>query len=205
MAPISVIRIADTAPHCGSTYSGLDRAFSRQNQETRSGTSRCTLSLVEVQMKRLLFCITALALWSPVLLRSQSTDTRNSSSSKEKLIGAWHLVSMEEPGTDGKLRHVTNRTGQLIYTRDGHVSVQIMFPLSESGVSNDYVRNGYEASFGSYDVNETAHTVTHHVQASVTHGLVGKGLTRRVRFSNGELIIESTRPDEHWSVTWQHE
>jgi len=49
-------------------------------------------------MTRLLFCITALALWTPVLLRSQSTDTRNSSSPREKLIGAWQLVSMEEPG-----------------------------------------------------------------------------------------------------------
>jgi hypothetical protein len=27
-------------------------------------------------------------------------------------------------------------------------------------LSNDYVLNGYEASFGSYDVNEKAHTVT---------------------------------------------
>jgi len=129
-------------------------------------------------MTRLLFCITALALWTPVLLRSQSTDTRNSSSPREKLIGAWQLVSMEEPGPDGKLRHITHRTGQLIYTRDGRMSVQIMYPPSESSVSNDYVRNGYEASFGSYSVDGSAHTVTHHVQASVTRGLVGKDLTR---------------------------
>jgi hypothetical protein len=201
----------DTYPDCEPRaamwehYSGQDQAISRQDQETRSGTSPCTLSLVEVEMRRLLFCITALALWTPALLRSQSTDTRNSSTPKEKLIGAWHLVSMEEPGSDGKLRHITNRTGQLIHTRDGHMSVQIMYPPSESSVSNDYVRNGYEASFGSYSVDESAHTVTHHVQASVTHGLVGKDLTRRIQFSNGQLIIESTRPDEHWSVTWRHE
>ena len=156
-------------------------------------------------MRRLLFCITALVLWTPALLRSQSTDTQPSSSPREKLIGAWQLVSMEEPGPDGKLRHITDRTGQLIYTRDGHISVQIMYPPSESAVSNDYVRNGYEASFGSYDINESAQTVTHHVQASITHGLVGKDLTRRIRLSNGQLIVESTRPDEHWSVTWRHE
>jgi len=92
----------------------------------------------------------------------------------------------------------------LIYTRDGHMSVQLMLPKSESGVSNDYVQNGYEASFGSYEVNEEAHTVTHHVEGSITHGLVGKDLTRVYQFSDGRLIIKSSRPDEHWSVTWEH-
>jgi len=138
---------------------------------------------------------------------AQSTAGQDASRTfaREKLIGAWHLVSMDEPGPGGKMRHVTNRTGMLVYTRDGHVSVQIMYPPSEATASNDYVLNGYEASFGSYDVDEVAHTVTHHVQASITHGLVGKDLTRACQFSGGRLIIRSTRPDEHWSVTWEHE
>jgi hypothetical protein len=133
------------------------------------------------------------------------SPAKQNGSAREKLIGAWHLVSMEEPGPDGKLRHITNRKGELIYTRDGHMSVQIMYPPSESGISNDYVLNGYEASFGSYDVDEAAHTVTHHVQASITRGLIGKDLMRAYQFSNGHLIIRSTRSDEHWSVTWEHE
>jgi len=63
-----------------------------------------------------------------------------------------------------------------------------------------------EASFGSYDVDETAHTVTHHVQGSITGDLlVGKDLPRRFEFTpDGHLIIRSTRPDEHWFVTWTH-
>ena len=134
--------------------------------------------------------------FSGVLLAQEPTRVR--------LIGAWRLVSMEEPGPDGKLNHITDRKGMLIYTADGHVSVQLMLPQSESGVSNDYVKDGYEASFGSYDVNEEAHTVTHHVQGSVTRVLVGKDLPRAFQFSDGHLIIKSIRPDEHWSVTWEH-
>lgn len=126
-------------------------------------------------------------------------------SDSEKLIGAWHLVSLGEPGADGKLNGVPGLTGSLIYTRDGHMSVQIMYPASQSTLSNDYVRNGYEASFGSYTVNETAHTVTHHVQGSITPGLIGKDLTRAWQLSNGHLIIRSTRPDEHWQVVWEHD
>ena len=126
-------------------------------------------------------------------------------SSRDRLIGAWHLVSIESPGTNGKLERKTDCKGQLIYTRDGHMSVQLMYPPSESSLTNDYVLNGYEASFGSYDVDEKAHTVTHHVQASVTRGLVGKDLTRAFVFSGEDLIIKSVRPDEHWSVTWRHD
>ena len=158
-------------------------------------------------MKKLLcWMLVAVASLSGVSL-AQSAHKKDASRGfdRAKLIGAWHLVSMEEPGADGKLRHVTDRKGILIYTRDGHMSVQLMFPPSEAALNNDYVLNGYEASFGTYKVNEEAHTVTHHVEGSITQGLVGKDLPRAYRFSHGQLIIQSTRPDEHWSVTWQHD
>jgi hypothetical protein len=96
--------------------------------------------------------------------------------------------------------------GMLIYTRDGHMSVQVMYPKSAATLSNEYVQNGYEASFGSYDVNDATHTVTHRVQGSNTGDrLVGKGLPRVYQFTpDGRLVIRSARPDEHWSVTWEH-
>jgi hypothetical protein len=140
------------------------------------------------------------------LAHAQSTNKKDvgTGSAKETLIGAWRLAWMEEPGANGKLRHITDRKGMLIYTRDGHMSVQVMYPKSETAQSNDYVQGGYEASFGSYDVNEQAHTVTHHVEGSLTRQLVGKDLPRVYRFSDGRLTLRSARPDEHWSVTWEH-
>jgi len=132
------------------------------------------------------------------------SQSANSASAKEKFVGTWHLAWMEDQGADGKLTRVTNVKGMLLYTRDGHMSVQLMFPDSQSTLSNGYVKNGYEASFGSYDVNEEAHTITHHVQGSITTGLVGKDLTRVYQFSVDHLIMKSSRPDEHWSVAWEH-
>jgi hypothetical protein len=125
---------------------------------------------------------------------------------KEKLIGAWHLVHIDAPGPDGKSTRVPQPKGMLIYTGDGHMSVQLMYPESANTLSNEYVLNGYEASFGSYEVDEIAHTVTHHVQGSVTRDLlVGKDLPRKFEFTaDGHLIIRSARPDEHWFVTWDH-
>jgi hypothetical protein len=128
-------------------------------------------------------------------------------SARDRLIGAWHLVRIDAPGPYGKSTAGSQPTGMLIYTRDGHMSVQLMYPQSASTLSNEYVHNGYEASFGSYDVDEAAHTVTHHVQGSITGGLlVGKDLPRRFEFTaDRHLILRSTRPDEHWSVTWEHD
>ena len=128
-----------------------------------------------------------------------------SNSDRDRLIGAWHLVSLEAPGPDGKMNAVPGLKGTLIYTRDGHMSVEIMYPESQSSLTNDYVLHGYEASFGSYDIDERAHTLTHHVQGSITRRLIGKDLARSYQFSHRLLIIRSVRSDEHWSVKWQHD
>jgi hypothetical protein len=125
---------------------------------------------------------------------------------REKLIGAWHLVHIDSPGQDGKPTDIHQPQGMLIYTGDGHMSVQLMYPKSTNALSNEYVQNGYEASFGSYEVDEAKHMLTHHVQGSITGDLlVGRDLPRIYQFTaDGKLIIRSARLDEHWSVTWEH-
>jgi len=130
-------------------------------------------------------------------------------SAGEKLVGAWHLVHIDAPRPDGKPISIPQPQGMLIYTRDGHMSVQLMYPKSanaRSAQSNEYVQDGYEASFGSYDMDEATHRLTHHVQGSVKRErLVGQDLPRVYQFTgDGHLIIRPARPDEHWSVTWEH-
>jgi len=122
---------------------------------------------------------------------------------RDRFIGAWRLASITGP--DGKPVTTDVPIGMLIYTADGHMSVQLMYPKSASTLSNDYVQNGYEASFGSYDINEATHTVIHHVQGSNTgDALVGRDLPRVYQFrADGRLVIKSARTDEHWSATWE--
>ena len=158
---------------------------------------------------RAMYAVTlVVAMAFSVFAHAQSANkTGSSGGAKEKLIGAWHLVHIDAPGPDGKSVPIPQPKGMLIYTRDGHMSVQLMYPESANTLSNEYVLNGYEASFGSYDVDEIAHTVTHHVQGSITRDLlVGKDLARKYEFTqDGHLIIRSARADEHWSVTWEHD
>jgi lipocalin-like protein len=157
--------------------------------------------------KALVFWTLALVVLLNGVAQAPSAAKKESASvsDKEKLIGAWHLVSMGELGAHGKAGADADMQGILIYTRDGHMSVQLMYPPAQASLSNDYVLHGYEASFGSYEVNEETHTVTHHVQGSITRGLVGKSLPRVYQFSKGQLIIRPARPDEHWSVIWAHD
>jgi Lipocalin-like domain len=122
---------------------------------------------------------------------------------RDRFVGAWRLAWMEETAPDGTVTRTADRTGTLMYTRDGRTSVQIQFPPSQASVSNDYVLGGYEASFGTFEVNEEAKTITRHVEGSITRGLVGQRLTRAYRFADGRLTMRSVRPEERWSVTWE--
>ena len=119
-----------------------------------------------------------------------------------RFVGAWRLAWMEEPGPGGAMIRITDRKGTLMYTGDGRMSVQIQFPTTQSSISNDYISNGYEASFGTYEVDERAQTITRHVDGSITRGLIGQSLTRAYQFSNGGLTMRSVRPEERWSTMW---
>ena len=147
------------------------------------------------------FALSAFSQASPTPVHRQARE-----SDRERLIGAWQLVSLAAPRPDEKTMSVSHPAGMLTYTRDGHVSVQLMYSASESAISDEYVLNGYEASFGRYEVNEAKHILTHHIQGANTRDLlVGKSLPRRYEFdAEGNLIIKSARSDEHWSVTWKH-
>lgn len=158
-------------------------------------------------MKLLLCSVLAAVLAVAGFTRAQSSLKQTGhDSDRERLIGAWHLVRIETPGSDGKPLPIPQPKGMLIYTRDGHMSVQLMYPASAGIPSNQYVRDGYEASFGSYEVDEATHTITHHVEGSITRDLlVGKDLPRVYTLTNdGRLILRSADSNEHWSATWQH-
>jgi len=129
---------------------------------------------------------------------------------RNRLVGAWRLAWLEEEGADGKI-HRADCTGLLVYTRDGHMSVQVMYrnppansPAGANAAPVQYAQGGYEASFGTYEINERAHTFTYHVEGALVQTLIGKDLPRAFELSDKQLIVKSTRADEHWRVAWGH-
>jgi len=140
------------------------------------------------------------------LTLSGSQDHDASANAQDHFIGAWRLAWLEEPGADGNV-HRADCTGLLVYTRDGHMSVQVMYRNPQAGTSAapvQYSRGGYEASFGTYEINVRAHTFNYHVDGALVRSLIGKNLTRVYEFSGKQLIVKSPDPNEHWRVAWEH-
>ena len=87
------------------------------------------------------------------------------------------------------------------------MSVQVMErnPQAQAAAGPEqYSQGGYEASFGTYQIDERSHTFTFHVEGALVRSLVGKDLPRSFELSGKQLIVKSTRPDEHWRVVWEH-
>lgn len=128
-------------------------------------------------------------------------------SARDRLIGSWRLAWVEEQQADGTMKRYTDRLGTIVYTRDGHMSVQIMLPEGQSVPGNNpvkYDRGSYEAYYGPYEVDEAVSTVTHHVEGALLRSLIGRDLKRVYRFEGKQLILTSSRPDEHWTIAWEH-
>ena len=97
-------------------------------------------------MRRPLFA----AVW--ILLAAAATTTAVAQSGdqgkggiRDRLVGSWRLLGVEEQEPDGTMRRDSNRRGTIVYTRDGHMSVQIMLPQGEDvpGNKSGEVRSGW--------------------------------------------------------------
>jgi len=96
--------------------------------------------------------------------------------------------------------------GLLVYTREGHMSVQVMYRNPQAGSTaapGQYAQGGYEASLGRFEIND-AHTFTFHVEGALVRTLIGKDLKRVYELSGKQLIVKSPDPNEHWRVAWEH-
>ena len=122
---------------------------------------------------------------------------------RDRFIGGWRLVSLEEPRADGTV-HKADATGLFVFTRDGHASVQVMYRnTATTATPSDYAQGGYEATYGRYDVDERSKTFTFHVEGALVRTLLGKDLPRLYEFSGNQLIVKPSSPNEHWRVTWE--
>ena len=142
----------------------------------------------------------------PGLAPSGSQDRGVHKGIQDRFVGGWRLAWLEEPGADGRI-HRADCTGLLVYTRDGHMSVQVMSrkPQAETQAGQvQYAQGGYEASFGTYVVDERTHTFTFHVDGALVRTLIGKDLPRAYEYSENQLIVKSVDPKEHWRVAWEH-
>lgn len=157
-------------------------------------------------MKSLLVlaAMSMLAVSVPISVRASQRVPGGKESARDRFVGAWRLSWLEEPGAGGKVQRA-DCTGLLVYTRDGHMSVQVMYrnpQPSTKSAPKQYAQGGYEASFGRYEVDD-AHTFTFHVEGALVRTLIGQPLKRVYELSGNQLIVKSPNPTEHWRAAWE--
>jgi len=148
-------------------------------------------------MKSLLLSVLLVSTALPAQLAAEGPH-RNEES-QNRLVGAWKLVSLEEASADGQV-HKADCNGMFVFTSDGKASVQVMYRNAQTGSA--YAQGGYEASYGSYHIDDSS-TFTFHIDGALVRTLIGKDLKRAYEISGNRLIVRSTNPNEHWRVVWE--
>lgn len=140
---------------------------------------------------------------------SQSPANPAPSSVRDQLIGSWSLVSRESTGPDGKVIPdsglASTPAGILIYDRSGHVAAQLsrknrtMDIFSQECGEAAQIKGrpdtaqtvlGYDAYFGTYTIDETTSTVTHHLEFAIFPGDIGKDIKRSFTLDGNTLTIK---------------
>lgn len=121
----------------------------------------------------------------------------------QALVGTWRLVSREDRTASGE-RRIDATLGSdpialLVYDRGGNFAAQFMkrdrqaaapAPTATGASNNSRAVGGYDAYFGSYSVDDAAGTVTQQLVGALSPENVGLVLTRSMRVSGDELVIQ---------------
>lgn len=150
-------------------------------------------------MKSLLLLSLVVLLSAGIEAQSARKIADSNTQSQNLLVGAWKLVSLEEPAPNGQL-HKADCAGMFVFTRNGKASVQVMYRNEQTGSA--YAQGGYEASYGSYRIDDSS-TFTFHIEGAIVRSLIGKDLKRKYQIFGNRLTVTSTDPNEHWRVVWE--
>jgi hypothetical protein len=118
------------------------------------------------------------------------------------LPGTWRLVSRVDVDAAGE-RRVDPMLGEdpvavLFYDRSGNFAAQFMkrdrSVVVDAGaapaMNNSRAKDGYDAYFGSYTIDDAASTVTQELDGALSKENVGFVLTRGMTVEGDELTIE---------------
>jgi len=154
------------------------------------------------------------ALWWLIVLcapLSQAASTARDGAQhlmRQQLVGAWRLVSIEYSGPLGPIVdpfYQADSTGIIVYDSSGWMSVHIAAPhrqawdvpasrLSSAAAGQDVQLKAaafdtYYAYFGTWDLDETASVVNHHVKSSLIPAETGLNYSQKVTLESGRLIF----------------
>ncbi len=132
------------------------------------------------------------------------------------LIGAWHLVTVEDHQADGTILYPYGEKalGYLIYHPDGYMSATVMsaerprlatatrpFALSPEEASMVLKTMG-SAYCGTYEFRDES-TVIHHVEAALIPNMIGQDEVRPFELKGNRLYVYTLRPPVKTCAIWE--
>ena len=126
---------------------------------------------------------------------------------RDRLIGAWKLVSYVEEPVDGSAPfHPMGEKpkGIIMYTPDGYMSAQLMRPDRRPFASGDWFdgteeeyreeASTYIAYSGPFHVDEEKRTLTHSMFVSLFPNWTGQTQPRVVKIEDDKLFLSTESP-----------
>jgi hypothetical protein len=132
-----------------------------------------------------------------------------------RLIGTWKLLSLERKTKQGDVSKPFggDLIGRLMYDKAGRMSAQWMrrdrtvspetSVLSTTPEAAREMLNGFDAYFGTFDVDESTRTVIHQVQGCVNPNVIGTDRRRVYKFSGNQLISTAIENDSTFQIVWE--
>jgi len=163
---------------------------------------------------------------SALSLAPFATAKTSGANVRKKFIGVWKLISGESKDeATGEVLYPWGRNpvGRLVYDDAGRVFVQLMNPgrRSVGGMANRgaaaaiataspedmrEMLTGFNAYFGTFDVDEPARMVIHHLQSALIPSWVGTDQRRKYEFSgSNQLIFFNTASKAAYRLVWQRD
>jgi lipocalin-like protein len=143
-------------------------------------------------MRRTIASALGIALVALVLEQTTESQTRSQEELRKPFIGTWRLISIE--GGGNTTNRGSNPTGVIYYDATGHMAAQIQPDRPRprwTGTPTPEVAferwRGYTAYFGTYTIDDTDGTVTHHREGMLDPGAVD--FVRKFEFAPGDRLI----------------
>ena len=116
----------------------------------------------------------------------------------EGFLGSWELIEWVAIGPSGERTYPfgENAQGQVSYTADGRMSAHLMRPPADPADTPPQ----HLSYWGTFSVQESAGTVTHHVIGADRPNWLGSDQVRRFRFEGPNTLILSLG-QQH--LTWR--
>jgi hypothetical protein len=138
---------------------------------------------------------------------------------RDRLIGAWLLVSFESTLADGRVIPAMGRRaeGSIVYSADGYVSVNLTHGNRQRGGEGTFwhmlddalagpVARRYMAYSGRFEIDEEREVARHHFDLCLDPALVGTLQERHIRFVDGLLelsVREAPGVDNPSRLLWR--